>query len=301
MTYQNFKELIQNMVQDALGSAYQVNMQSITKNNNTRLDGLTILTDELNISPTIYLNHYYRQYEHGKTAEQICEEILAIYRDNCPASNIDISFFTDYDKLKDHIIFKLVHYERNKNLLECVPHIRVLDLALVFCCLVDASPSGTATILIYNQHLQLWHLDRDTLYQLATKNTPVLLPYEIRDMSDVISDLFSNTESFSAAESFSDIVPMYVLSNRTKLNGSACMLYHSLLHDFANTIDSDLYLLPSSVHEVLILPTYIENTPQELSDIVKEVNDTQLTKEEILSDHVYLYSRETGQITMPAD
>ncbi len=157
------------MVQDALGSAYQVRVQSITKNNNTRLDGLTILTDELNISPTIYLNHYYRQYEHGKTAEQICEEILAIYRDNCPASNIDISFFTDYDKLKDHIIFKLVHYERNKNLLECVPYIRFLDLALVFCCLVDASPSGTATILIYHQHLQLWHLDRDTLYQLATK------------------------------------------------------------------------------------------------------------------------------------
>ena len=180
-----------------------------------------------------------------------------------------------------------------------VPHVRVLDLALVFCCLVDASTLGTATILIYNQHLKLWNLTKDDLCSLAYKNTPILLPCEIRDMSDVIADLFSHAGPVSGFEDIAGVIPMYVLTNKTKLNGSACILYHNLLQDFAETIESDLYLLPSSVHEILILPSYIDNTPKELSDIVREVNRTQLSAEEILSDHVYFYSRETGQITIP--
>ena len=135
-------------------------------------------------------------------------------------------------------------------------------------------------------------------------------------MSDVLKELLSDDDS-SAILAPPAPFPMYVLSNRTKLNGSACILYQDLLKNFAERLRSDLYILPSSIHEVLIIPVNSFTSPadpllssanspadtrqqsyRELSEMVQEVNATQLSTEDILSDHVYYYSRESSRITM---
>ena len=179
-----------------------------------------------------------------------------------------------------------------------IPHIKILDLAIIFNCLVDADETGNATILIYNQHLSLWNITKDDLYHLAMKNTPALLTYELRDMSDVLIELMAGVPCNSMKEEFEYMVPMYVLSNKSKLNGSGCIFYHNLLHNLCEKLECDLYILPSSIHEVILIPAYDHDSYDELTSMVKEVNSTQLSKEEILSDHVYFYSRETGQISM---
>lgn len=296
--YSNFKQQLLADLQNRLGSDIQVTVQDIIKNNDTHLDGLTILSAKYNLSPTIYLNHYFKQYEAGRSLEEIENDILKVYRENCPSSNIDISFFTDYDKVKSRIIFKLVNYERNRELLSKVPHYRFLDLAIIFNCLVESSPSGSATILIHDHHLDYWGITRDDLYALSQQNTPKLLSYDLRDMTEILKELFSDECTPSDAIHFKESCPMYVLTNRYKLNGSGCILYQNLLRDFANRIKSDLFILPSSIHEVLIIPVKNQTTPQELTDMVKDVNSSQLSREEILSDHVYYYSREKEQITM---
>lgn len=195
-------------------------------------------------------------------------------------------------------MFKLINYEQNKNLLQKIPHIKILDLAIIFNCLVDADETGNATILIYNQHLSLWNITKDDLYHLAMKNTPALLTYELRDMSDVLIELMAGVPCNSMKEEFEYMVPTYVLSNKSKLNGSGCIFYHNLLHNLCEKLECDLYILPSSIHEVILIPAYDHDSYDELTSMVKEVNSTQLSKEEILSDHVYFYSRETGQISM---
>ena len=297
MTYQEFKQHISNVIQTKLGSSVKVTVQEIIKNNNTRLDGLTILSNQLNISPTIYLNYYYSQYQKGKSLDAIYQDILLTYEENKPKSCVDISFFTEYEKVKKHIVFKLINYERNRELLEKVPHYRYLDLAIVFNCLLESNNSGSATILIHHHHLAFWHITKDDLYALAMENTPKLLAYDLKNMTEVLNGLIQTefTESLDAAP---NSFPMYVLSNRSKLNGSGCILYKNLLQSFATKLNSDLYILPSSIHEVLIIPAKKADSAEELSDMVKEVNATQLANEEILSDHVYYYSRETAQLTM---
>ena len=252
----------------------------------------------MNISPTIYLNFYFKQYQKGRSLEEIYHDILSVYKENKPSGNIDISFFTDYEQVKKRIVFKLINYEQNRQLLEKIPHIRLLDLAIIFNCLVEADATGNATILIYNNHLSLWNVTRDDLYQLAMKNTPKLLTYELRDMSDVLIELMAGVPCNSMNEELEYMVPMYVLSNKSKLNGSGCILYHNLLHNLCEKLECDLYILPSSIHEVILLPAYDHDSYDELTSMVKEVNSTQLSREEVLSDHVYYYSRETGQISM---
>lgn len=335
MTYQTFKQQIRQSLQDSFGSDVSIILQDILKNNNTHLDGLTVLIPGCNISPTIYLNDYFHAYENGRSFSDICTEIRTIYQHNKPAHSVDISFFTNYEKVQSRIIFKLINYERNKTLLADVPHFRFLDLAIVFNCLIGiypddisqsfskentsspaASHGSSATILIHNHHLSFWNITKDDLYALACKNTPDLQHYELRNMSDVLKELLSDDES-SALLTPPAPFPMYVLSNRTKLNGSACILYQDLLKNFAERLRSDLYILPSSIHEVLIIPVNsfasspdpllssendFQDTSQqsyrELSEMVREVNATQLSTEDILSDHVYYFSRESSRITM---
>lgn len=298
--YSEFKQRLLFDLQQRLGSDIRVQIQDIIKNNDTHLDGLTLLSAKYNLSPTIYLNYYFKQYENGRSLSDIENDILATYHENCPSRNIDISFFTDYNKVKSRIIFKLVNYERNRELLRNVPHYRFLDLALVFNCLIESSASGNATILIHEHHLTYWNITRDDLYALAQQNTPRLLSYELRNMTEVLKELFSDEELTDELPGLDTLSgnSMYVLTNRYKLNGSGCILYPNLLHDFASRLNADLFILPSSIHEVLIIPATNQNTPSELSDMVKDVNASQLSREEILSDHIYYFSRESGQLTM---
>lgn len=297
MNYQEFKQHIVSALQTEFGSDVKITIQDIIKNNDTHLDGLTILSPQHNLSPTIYLDYYFRQYEKGRSLSDIKQDILSAYRENCPSGRIDISFFTDYDKVKSRIIFKLINYERNRELLKDVPHYRFLDLAIVFNCLLESSPTGSATILIHDRHLTFWNITRDDLYALAFANTPKLLQYDLRNMTEILKELLCDADS-SIPNDTKALCPMYVLSNQYKLNGSVCILYKNLLRDFANRLHCDLYILPSSVHEVLLIPAANEMSYKELSAMVQDVNSSQLSREEILSDHVYYYSRETCQITM---
>ena len=113
-----------------------ITVSDILKNNDTHLDGLTILAPGQHLAPTLYLDYYYGQYERGRSFSDITDDILTAYRENRPKSPVDISFFTDYDKVKSRVTMKLINYERNRELLKRVPYYRFLDLAIVFLCLV---------------------------------------------------------------------------------------------------------------------------------------------------------------------
>ena len=296
MNYEAFKYQLLSDLQRELNPAVSLILQDIIKNNDTHLDGLTMLAADSNMAPTVYLNHYFPQYEDGRPLDEIREEILSICHANCPAAPIDVSFFTDYAQVRSRIVFKLVHYERNRALLADVPHYRYLDLAIVFHCLLHSETLGNATILIRQHHLSFWNITRDDLYALAMENTPRLLPYEFRSLNDLLVSLFDDPAPAVSDDSLA--LPLYVLTNRQKLNGAACILYQDLLAELAGRLDSDLYLLPSSIHEFLVLPAAEQLSRLELSGMVQDVNSSQVAREEILSDHIYYFSRETGRITM---
>lgn len=299
MNYQEFQSNIKHALMLKLGDAVTISLQEITKNNDTHLSGITITEQGFNISPTIYLNSYYKQYLAGKSLEDIYSDILSVYQENKPTKNIDVSFFTNYEEVKEKIIFKLINYQKNRELLEAIPHYRYLDLAIVFCCLVEATEQGTATILIHNHHLNYWSITKDELYALAQENTPRLLPSDVRSMTSVIKELFCQIDApFPDELSFSAQYPMYVLSNSHKLHGATCILYENLLSEFANKLQVDFYILPSSIHEVLIVPDDGQTSIAELSDMVKDVNSTQLSADEILSDHVYYFSRKESKLIL---
>ncbi|MDE7436348.1 MAG: hypothetical protein K2N01_11105 [Lachnospiraceae bacterium] len=293
MTYQQFQQEITKRIRRSLTNEATVSLQSISKNNEVRLDGLTITSGDCNISPTIYLNNFYDSYEQGESLEDITTEIIRIYRDNRPLESVNASFYTDLNRVRDKLMFKLIHYQKNRTLLKDIPHMRCMDLAIVFYCLVSVTPSGSATILVRNNHLSLWNISKDTLLSYALQNNQERLPATLAPLSDLISDALPDTDFPEPSHTQPEL---HILTNRHKLFGAGCMLYPKLLHDISGRFDSDLIILPSSVHEVLLFPDTAHQEHAALNEMVREVNLTQVSPEEVLSDHIYLYSRQDNCI-----
>lgn len=295
MKYNEFLATVQNEIKKQLEPGYEVHIQTFPKNNGVVYDGLVIFHPKWNISPTIYLNPYYHWYLDGVPMEDIYANIIETYQKRLPQQDFDTSVFTDYSKAKTAIIMKLINYEHNRELLERVPHFKYLDFAVVFQCLISQQEDGFATILIHNHHLDFWSITPDELYQDALNNTPQLLPYQLENMESLLLGCMQNAPSdLPLAE-----CPVYILTNHAKLNGATTILYDGLLHDIAQKLGHDLILLPSSIHEFLLIPVDEPDKISMFSQIVNEVNETQLSDDELLSDHAYYYSKEHKQIYMP--
>lgn len=293
MTYQQFQQEIVQRVRLEIPEEVTLTLQSIPKNNQIRLDGLTITPRDCNISPTIYLNSFYKAYRQGTPLTDIVTEIARIYQDNRPSESIDACFYTDFHHVKDKLMIKLIHYRRNKALLKDIPHFRCLDLAIVFYCLLSVTPSGSATILVRNSHLGLWNITPQTLYSDAIQNSVAQLPASCSPLSEFLGSQENPLPSMHAQ--------LHMVTNCHKLFGAACMLYPSLLGDAAQRLQDDLIILPSSIHEILLFPKHTGPSQEELNEMVREVNLTQVSPEEILSDHIYYYSQQGNTLSYDSE
>ena len=297
MTYEAFLEKVKSEISRRFEDNYEVYIQKFPKNNGIVYDGLSIFNPECNLAPTIYLNPYYHWYLDGISMEAICENIIETYNERNPQKDFDTSFFTDYGKARSNIIAKLINCEKNQELLQKVPHFKFLDLAVVFQCMVNSNEDGVATILIHNHHLDFWNITPDELYTVALENTSRLFPYQMENMEELLKDSMPMFPQEMQLQS----CPLYILTNEMKLNGASVILYPKLIKKLANDFKSDFVLLPSSVHEWLLIPAESPENISMFSQMVTEVNDTQLSDEEKLSDHAYYYSRNMDMIFVNAD
>lgn len=293
MEFTNFTTLVQREVEKRAGENYRVKLNDVMKNNGVVLRGITLMQDDSNISPTIYLNPYYDAYENGDTTlGTVIDEVIDTYERNKINRSIDMKFFLNYETVRSRIIFKLINTEKNRELLRDVPYISFHDLSIVFQCLVSEERFGNASILIHNVHLQLWKVNARELYECALENTPLLQGYELADMNTVLEEMKAlGGIDDEEIEDMQQEVPMYVLSNKSRINGASCILYKDILKDFAMVVDKDLYVLPSSIHEVILLPSDGTQESEQLKEMVREINQSQVEKEEVLSDSVYYYRR----------
>ena len=294
MEFTNFTTLVRNEVEKRAGDNYCVKLNDVVKNNGIVLRGITLMQDDSNISPTIYLNSYYDAYENGETTlGTVIDEVMDTYERNKVNRSIDMRFFLNYETVKTQITYKLINTEKNRELLEDIPHIPFHDLSIVFQCLISGDRFGNATILIHNVHLQLWKVNARELYERAMENTPVLQGYDLTDMNTVLEEMraLEGVDDVMYEEDMQQEVPMYVLSNKSRVHGAACILYPDILKDFAAVVQKDLYVLPSSIHEVILLPSDGTEDSEQLKEMVREINEAQVEDEEVLSDSVYFYRR----------
>lgn len=280
----------------------EAKVSDVNKNNNTKLTGITVSNDS-NIAPIIYMNDLYARYTMGQiTVSDAVETVMEIYS-KTQMNSVDMSDFLDFGKIRNRIVYKLVNKTKNEELLADVPHVDMLDLAIIFCVLCPSIGDKMATITIHNNHMQMWNVDVDGIYEVAKENTPKLLPVRLTSMEDTLfglkEDLGMPDEDFEALPETD--IPMYVLTNKMQAAGAACVLYEDVLKNFAEKIDDDVIILPSSIHEIILIPSSLKDNMADLIAMVREVNATQVSPDEVLSDNVYIYIRRNNEIQKADD
>ncbi len=302
--YGYFINQLLTLVTQKMGKEYHARIIKVTKNNSLELDSLVLLKEGRNFAPNIYLKPYYEAYRQGVGTQELVERICGIYQ-SCLTPIVDENFHYSFEQLKHHIIYRLVNYDKNRQLLDNIPHKKYLDLAVTYHCVVRDEEDGIGTIRISNEHMEQWKTNAEEIHALAAENTRQLLPSCIKSMEEVIRGILLEEMDFQGtgvsdalgdgADSFKrEREAMYILTNDKGINGAACLLYHKVLSDFSDQIKSDFYIFPSSIHELILLPASDHSRWREYSDMIREINETQVAPEEVLSDHVYYYSKKKG-------
>lgn len=288
MEIKEFAQKVSSAVESKLGKNYSVELREVRKNNGVLLHGLTILAEGQNVAPTIYLEHFWRAYREGMTFGEVIDKLMEVYGKDAPVCSVDMEFFKDFGKVRDRICYRLVGIEENRAFLEDVPHVEFLDLAVCFFYAYQGDVLGEGSIPVHNSHVQMWGTSVAELMELARKNSARLFPWQCSTMEEVLRELIGEEghETLLDRE-----VPMKVLSNSRRTHGAVCLIYQGVLERIAEEFAANLYILPSSIHEVILLAENGVAEPGELKDMVVQVNKTQVAPEEVLSDSLYRYDR----------
>ena len=308
LNFEEFQDYTKRVLKDHLPeelSGATIRSNDVTKNNGLILHGITVQPEGSNIAPTIYLDGYFKDYENGEKLDEVIDRIATVAKNNAhaPSELGDIAkTFLDFDNIKDKIIMVVVNTEKNREMLAGVPHQNREDLSLIYKVALGNDEMGMATITIKNEHMEAWGVTAEEIHEHAMENSKELLPVTVQSMNEIMREMFGHDGMpDDMAELMFEEMPMnqqmYVISNESRINGAAAMFYEDALSGLAEQMGTDLFILPSSVHEIIAVSTDMGD-PEYLAQMVQDVNGGQVSPEEQLSDHVYRYDAAARSISL---
>ena len=298
MKFEEFSQAVVEKIREFLPDGFakaEVELQTVTKNNDLKLTGLVIRSVESNISPTIYLESFFEKHQAG---EDICE-ILASIADTRVKHEVsekfDVESILDFGKVREKIVPRLIGREWNRSLLEERPHTDVADLAVTYHISLKDELDESASIPVSNQMMREWGVTVEDLHEVALTNLPVLRPCTIESMSDILASMMGGSFGEDMLTPQDEV--MFVISNENRVFGSASVLDEKFMKGVVDTFGNrNFYLLPSSVHEWILVSSSDDCDISSLKEIIMTVNATDVRQEERLSESVYTYSLENGLV-----
>lgn len=299
LVYEEFKIEVMKQVQAALGKDVKLETIQVQQYNGIEQEGIYTNREQV-FSPVIYLHGYYEQYQYDNVdIADVVKHILLVFEDEPIVDPDSFADFVDFDSVKEHLRFKVVNRERSAKFLESTAFLPFLDLAIVFYVVINSTKEGMITMAVQSEHLDGWGVTLDELKTVAFAACQRELPAVIKTMDDVMRELAKANLGKEYSDELMDVLlqkrddqkDLYVLSNEVGLNGSACMLYKNVLKEFADKVEADLVILPSSVHECLLLADGDWVEYDLLREMVLTINETEVPDDAYLSDQIYRYDR----------
>ncbi len=301
MSFEEFTEDILQEIRVRADGTFQIRRHNVTKNNNVKLVGIAVINEGEDIGPCIYLNEFFKEYESdGMKFEEIVDEVymLVMEHKDDDVSGVDLSGFSNWETVRGNIYAKLVNAGQNKEILEILPHRMFVDLAVVYYVPIRITEEESGTILIHNNHMESWGQEEEALYQMAMENMRVEGDAYFFSMETLIKQIWPDIVIPTEAEAHD--TEMYILTNSRKKYGAAELLDRNTLRMIADEVGDKFIVLPSSVNESIVLRPRESSEYEWLADMVQQVNDTEVSEEERLSYHVYVYSRSEDALQIAA-
>lgn len=295
MEFGEFVETMRERLQEEYPDC-EVKVTPVVKNNDVCRTGILILPEGRAVSPNIYMEGPYEEYLGGSPMEELVSDAVRCYEKNIMEADPELPDLTEFDAVKDLICLRLVNRERNRENLKGMPHRDFLDLAVTYFIPITLEGTGDGRITVTDRQFGQWGVGEDTLYRHAFENTRRLFPVRLTSLEELIWEMTG-----IRTKERTDVADMYVLARGPIGNSTAAVLLDTpVLREFAEG-HGDFYILPSSVSEAILVPAGPGPADTEYySGMVREVNRTSLSPDEILSDNAYYYHAGTGEIEILA-
>lgn len=196
---------------------------------------------------------------------------------------------------KKSLFVKLVNTERNRELVEQSISKEFLDLSAVVRVILKMDKEGMASMALSKGDAEILGMTEEEIYAAALANTLRLFPPKLMNLGRYVE--MSIGVKLPLGE---DEVTTYILTNQKEVDGAVYFMSLEVVGAIAEALEDDLYILPCSVNEVLLVrASELEDGVDELKEMVRDANETVVSEKDILSYSVYHYDKENG-ITIAA-
>ena len=290
MNYKEYKKELQELVQKEIGDQAKVVITTQVKSNDVIKEGITFEEAGTHAVPVIYLEEIYNTYQESQAIEESVETVLDIFRNSSPFQRED--FALSWDLIKPKIQIRLLKREWNKKYINSLVYREWLDFAIILVVRVSEKEVGSAVASISKSMLAALQIDEKELWNAAFEN----LQKEYFFVQDIRSIFIGETRQSQEGTG------VFVATNWNFQYGARVILRKDILKDFAEKNGYNLFILPSSQNEILILGDNGEMQAEDLKEMVASINgDPKLiSKEEVLSNSVYYYDYEQDEVRIAA-
>lgn len=286
----DFNEFQNQILQEAKDRMWgvQVEIRPVEKLQGESYTGLSIQPNDSPMAATLNLDTVYNQMvDQGKSFQEVADDLITHAADIIvDMPKIDVNDITNYDQMKNTLVVQVIPTDRNAEMLADIPHKNIEDMSLVYRMQIDQNENGTSSVLITNAMLENYGVTVDQLHQDAMDAAVINNPATFRSMQEVLSDLMGMPADLMPPM---DAPQMYVASVENSLNGAGVIAYPDFMNQVAEQVGGDFFVLPSSVHEVLVVPDDGSIDRHDLENMVREVNASEVLPKDQLSDNVYHY------------
>ena len=289
MSYEEFKAWAADEIRAWLPPEYADADVSIHRMEKLGLayDGMTVVRSGQRAAAAVNLTAFYDMYQEGRTAGDIIHEMADVAAMQAP--QMEYSVFSDYEAAKDRLFIRVTNKETNADVLAGMPHKEVEDLAITYHVLVNHDQNGIASAPVTDDLLRHYGVTAEQLHEDAIANSQRMLPAQLDSMQNMLFGMMTPEASDTLRDEPYPGSIMLVLTNNVQLNGAAALFYPGVMDQAAERLGGDFIVLPSSTHEVIMIPADGMTDFRSLEQMVKDINRSQVAPEERLSDHVYHY------------
>lgn len=302
---EEFAQKTASVITGRLGKGYKAEMLAVEKINTGKLYALVITDGENNVSPNFYLGDFYNRYISGEytvaeTAGVIIKEYNSMER-VVKENSIIAGHLSKKEWVKERLFLQLINSGRNKGFLDDAVHSDYAGLSLVLYVLVKDDGKGVAKVKVTKNMCRYFGWDEKDTINYALENTMALFPLALCPLEGMLNSLLNmGGDGIQAADTS---IPgcreeLIILTNSKNMYGAAAAFYPGVLKDFAEKEGKSLFLIPSSIHEFIIVPDNGLYNPVDLEKMLREVNSTEVALDEVLSDNLYYYSYENGELSV---
>lgn len=302
MNYQEFKTMLKDRMQEIMGDSIEVTYETYTKNNQTKIEAMIFKEKEPQartlLSPSIHLQDLYELYEENGESKEFddCLHQIKVLYQNQESKNFEC-FDGDWEEIRNSICLSLVNEAWNRKWLEeeQISYCKFLDFAIILRRTLDVSSRGVGTMVITKEFMDYMDVSEEVFWDTAWSNF-YQEKFCMYDMNDVVRLEAGKSGKSINTSDLKRMPPMYIISNQEREHGARAILRTDLLQKFSRELDCNLYILPSSVHEIILMPDTGIIDVQKMREDVKSINETVVPEYEWLSNEVYYFRKDRGTV-----